>query len=237
MQGKIKVTKDGPYLVSGNLPLDKAIVVKDEEGFSVDWKKGENYSCGEQYALCRCGNSNNYPFCDGSHILSKFDGTETADRKKYLDTANKIEGPALDLTDKSELCFGVGFCHNKQGDVWSNVRHSDIKEAKDLAIKEACNCPSGRLVVWDKGKPIEPNFSKSISLIEEPGKGVSGPIWVKGNVEIEACDGKMYEKRNRCTLCRCGSSENKPFCDGTHVAIGFNDGDPSLQKMERKPRS
>jgi CDGSH-type Zn-finger protein len=87
-------------------------------------------------------------------------------------------------------------------------------------------------VVWDKktGKPIEPNFKPSISLLEDTGKRVSGPIWVKDGIPVESSDGKEYEIRNRVTLCRCGKSRNKPFCDGSHIEAGFNDGDKSLKK-------
>ena len=58
---------------------------------------------------------------------------------------------------------------------------------------------------------------------------VSGPLWVKGGVAIEASDGFAYETRNRVTLCRCGRSSNKPFCDGTHCKTKFNDGDEALK--------
>jgi CDGSH-type Zn-finger protein len=237
MQSKIKISKDGPYIVSGKIPLDKEIIIRDDAGFSVEYEKGKKYESAEGYALCRCGCSKNHPFCDGSHVSSKFDGNETASRKKYLEEAHKIKGPELDLTDKEDLCFGAGFCHNKKGDIWNLVRQSNIKEAKDLAIVEACNCPSGRLVVWDKKteKPIESKFPQSISLIEEPDKRVSGPIWVKGYIDIESSDGKLYEKRNSVTLCRCGKSDNKPFCDGNHIPAGFSDGDLSLlRKKQRK---
>ena len=103
--------------------------------------------------------------------------------------------------------------------------------ARALAIEEACNCPSGRLVEFDKktGKAIEKEFTKSLSLVEDPQKKVSGPIWVKGGVPVESSDGTQYELRNRQTLCRCGKSENKPFCDGTHREVGFNDCDESLK--------
>ena len=73
------------------------------------------------------------------------------------------------------------------------------------------------------GKDIEPNFKPSIVLVEDPSAHCSGPIWVRGRVPIESADGKEYEIRNRVTLCRCGKSVNKPFCDGTHVKIGFNE--------------
>ncbi len=55
-----------------------------------------------------------------------------------------------------------------------------------------------------------------LALIEDPGIGVSGPIWVRGGVRIESAEGKIYEIRNRVTLCRCGKSKNKPFCDSAH---------------------
>ena len=77
---------------------------------------------------------------------------------------------------------------------------------------------SGRLLVWDKdGNPIEPELEPSIELVEDPSKGVSGPLWVRGGIPIESADGTTYEIRNRITLCRCGKSENKPFCDGIHL--------------------
>jgi hypothetical protein len=80
-------------------------------------------------------------------------------------------------------------------------------------------------VVWDKkGKAIEPEVKPSIGLVQDPQAGVSGPIWVHGGIPIEAADGTTYEVRNRVTLCRCGKSGNKPFCDGTHITIKFSDG-------------
>jgi CDGSH-type Zn-finger protein len=54
--------------------------------------------------------------------------------------------------------------------------------------------------------------------------GLSGPLWVRGGIPVESGhDGRVYESRSRVTLCRCGRSQNKPFCDGTHAAIGFRD--------------
>src|SRR6266536_1245907 len=50
-----------------------------------------------------------------------------------------------------------------------------------------------------------------------------GPLWVRGGVPVEAADGFEYEVRNRVTLCRCGYSKNKPFCDGSHVRTKFKD--------------
>ena len=91
---KVSITKDGPYLVSGHLPLQKEITVADEEGSSMDWQAGEKFPEQENYALCRCGHSSNKPYCDGTHAHQGFDGTETA-RREYSQPAETIVGPEL----------------------------------------------------------------------------------------------------------------------------------------------
>ncbi|HBI33785.1 MAG TPA: iron-binding protein [Candidatus Moranbacteria bacterium] len=230
-KGKIVISKNGPYIVSGKLPLEKETIMPDEEGFSYEWKKGEKYPDQEAYALCRCGKSKNKPYCDGSHVADNFDGTETAGRKKYLEQVDlKIEGPELELTDVQSLCSNGRFCDRKEG-TWNLTEKSNDPQKKKMAIEQSCNCPSGRLVTWDKKtkKAYEPEFNESLSVIEDSHAQVSGPIWVKGKVQVKSSDGHIYEKRNRVTLCRCGKSANKPFCDATHIRVGFNDGDESLK--------
>jgi len=226
---KVSIIKDGPYLVSGKIPLAKELPIVGKSGELEEWKNGEKYPEQESYSLCRCGQSKNKPFCDGLHAEINFNGSETASRKEYIKQAEKISGPELDLTDVIELCSMARFCH-LDGGTWDNVENSDNPKAKKSAIQSACNCPSGRLVVWDKKtkKPIETKFEPSIGLLEDPQARVSGPIWLKGGVELESADGTKYESRNRITLCRCGHSRNKPFCDGTHMNVGFNDGDASI---------
>lgn len=215
---KIKVSKNGPYIVSGGIPLAKQTIGVNSEGDPCEWREGDKYPLQETYALCRCGHSNNKPYCDGTHAKVNFDGTETTSRKKYLEQAEKLLGPDLVLTDAPELCAAARFC-DRAGGVWELTKHSDDPKSKETAIQEACNCPSGRLVVCDKktGKAIEPVFEKSIVLVEDPQAGVSGPVWVRGGIPIESADGAVYEIRNRVTLCRCGKSSNKPFCDGSHM--------------------
>jgi hypothetical protein len=107
----------------------------------------------------------------------------------------------------------------RAGGTWQLVRKSENPEARDTAIEEVCNCPSGRLVIFDNatGKEIEPEFEKSIVVVESPQSKEQGPLWVRGGIPIESADGKQYEIWNRVTLCRCGKSRNKPFCDGSHV--------------------
>ena len=230
-KGKVVVSKNGPYLVSGSLPLRKEISVAGEEGEPEKWAKGKKYPARANYALCRCGRSQNQPFCDGMHTRVGFDGTEKAGSRSYAEQAEKIEGPDLDLADAESLCASARFCEPKGG-TWRLTLRSGDPEKRKTAIEQAGNCPSGRLVACDKrtGEPIEPRFAPSISLTEDPQAGVSGPIWVKGGVAIESENGMVYETRNRVTLCRCGKSKNKPFCDGSHIRAKFNDGDESLNR-------
>jgi len=217
--GKILVSENGPYLVSGDFPLEKEISVCDGNGIPIKWKKGKKYSYKNNCMLCRCGHSENKPFCDGSHLLIKFKGKETADNKKFLEQCEEIVGEKYILKDAPVFCSVARFCH-RGGDIWDNVQKSDAKSIK-IAIADACDCPSGRLVIYDRktGKVIEPKFKQSISLIEDGGNKKMGPIWVKGKIPIESSNGKKYEIRNRVTLCRCGKSKNKPFCDGAHTNI------------------
>jgi CDGSH-type Zn-finger protein len=221
---KIKIEKNGPYCVSENIPLEKEFVVPDNNNDPLSWKKGEKYKTEGEYYLCRCGKSHDKPFCDHTHQKIEFDGTETASKENYEKQAETISGPRMNLMDASRLCAGARFCH-RHGGTWDLTKKSNDPKAKEIAIEEACNCPSGRLTAIDKktGQPIEPKFSPSISVTEDIPAKVSGPLWVKGGVEIESSDGSTYEVRNRQTICRCGKSHNKPFCDGSHIEDKFND--------------
>jgi CDGSH-type Zn-finger protein len=221
--GQIRVTENGPYLVSGALPIARQAIVANEAGESVGWREGQTYETKDTYALCRCGQSAKKPFCDGSHARLGFDGTETASREPYLRQAAVQEGPTLILTDAQPLCAFARFC-DVAGQIWNLVEEAG-EEAASLTAREAALCPSGRLVVWDRETktPTEPRFEPSIGIIEDPVEGVAGPIWVRGGVPVVAADGEPYEVRNRVTLCRCGASQNKPFCDASHASIGFTD--------------
>jgi len=214
---KIKVSRNGPYLVSGKPRLTEQIIIPNAEGDPHQWQIGKEYQLQEKCALCRCGQSRNKPFCDGTHLKANFDGTETAGQEPYLEQAKTIDGPELRLTDVEDLCASARFCH-RGGGIWTLTPKSDSIDAKQLVIQESCDCPSGRLVVWNKKtkKALEPNLEQSIGLIEDPQMGVSGPIWVRGCIPVESADGKLYTVRNRVTLCRCGKSSNKPFCDSSH---------------------
>ena len=222
---EIRVSKDGPYLVTGPLPLAAVTIGTNAQGESVRWEWGREIPAQENFALCRCGHSGHKPFCDGSHAKVGFEGRETANRKPYREQAKMIEGPVMSLSDAEALCAFARFC-DPNGQVWSLVEEAGNTSARRDFERQTCDCPSGRLVAWDNetGKPIEPHYEPSIGLIEDPVEDCSGPLWVRGFVQIVSEDGFQYERRNRVTLCRCGASRNKPFCDGSHAAIKFKDG-------------
>ncbi|WP_157206054.1 CDGSH iron-sulfur domain-containing protein [Methanosarcina vacuolata] len=216
---KITVFKNGPYMVTGRVPLMTWEICKDEDTERLIWREVKKYPIRNRYALCRCGQSGNKPFCDGTHSKIHFDGTESGDFAPFSET-NVITGSLLTLIDNKHLCVHAGFC-TQAGKIWNLVQQPENSEARDIAIEEASNCPSGRLVIIDNatGKTIDPELEKSIVVVEGLHQGEHGPLWVRGGIPIKYADGKQYEIRNRVTLCRCGKSRNKPFCDGSHAEI------------------
>ena len=104
-----------------------------------------------------------------------------SDNEPFEKMAKTIDGPELMLKDAEILCASARFCH-RGGDIWPQIPKSNDPKLKENALRNACDCPSGRLVVTDKqtNKIIEPSLEKSIGLIEDQGIGVDGPIWVRG---------------------------------------------------------
>src|ERR1035441_7290334 len=112
-KAQIQVTKDGPFLVKGGLPLSEQSIVTNAEGESLDYAEGKKYPTQPQYALCRCGQSDNKPFCDGTHAKVHFEGTETASRQPYLERGKSFKGQTMVLTDAESLCASARFCDPK----------------------------------------------------------------------------------------------------------------------------
>ena len=217
VSGYIKVTKNGPYLVIGSVPLFPMTIDCDGKGTPIRWAIGDRLKTTQNYILCRCGRSAMKPFCDGNHLKTNFDGTEVADNEPFEKIAQQIDGPELLLKDVVIFCASARFCH-RGGDIWDAIHRTNDPEAKKNVIENSCDCPSGRLVVLEKktSVTIEPALEKSIGAIEDPSIGANGPFWIRGGILVYSSDGKLYEVRNRMTLCRCGKSTNKPFCDSSH---------------------
>lgn len=217
----IKVSKDGPYLVYGDVKIASQEILADEKGVCFEYGEEKVFEVKTQpAALCRCGKTKNSPFCDGSHVSSGFDGSESASFEPILNGCDTYEGPKLILKDNEKYCALARFC-DANGTVWNLVYKEDEKSLENLK-REVKLCPSGRLMLFNKdGNSLEEPLEKSISILEDDGLKICGPIWVKGGIRVESENGKSYEVRNRQTLCRCGQSKNKPFCDCTHKHIRF----------------
>lgn len=225
MSKKIKILKNGPYEVSGDIPLKQSVIEIDENGISQRWKDGKKYETNDKtYNLCRCGHSKNKPFCDGTHIKIDFDGEETASKEPYLDGCQCYKGETIDILDNEQFCSSMRFC-DRGVRAWNAAIRSKNPENRKLAIEEAADCAGGRLTIIEKdGTILEPKLPQEIGVVHDTAAGRQGPLWVKGGIEVEGADGESYEVRNRVTLCRCGESSNMPFCDTSHMTCSHTVG-------------
>jgi CDGSH-type Zn-finger protein len=222
---KVVVSKNGPYLITGPVDVFYEVIATDDEDSSWTWKTGVNVPVTKKFAFCRCGQSSNKPFCDGSHRTHGFDASETAATSTYEEQAKLTDGPSMQLGDAEALCAASRFCKG-HGDVWNLVTETSDHQSRELTAHEATHCPGGRLVAYDKesmGAALEPDLPASIGIIEDPARGISGGLWLRGGIPVTTADGVEYPVRNRQVLCRCGNSSNKPFCDGSHASVGFVD--------------
>jgi len=200
----IEVVKNGPYRVSG------ACRVRNS--------RGEDVPARGRFALCRCGSSSNKPFCDGTHARIGFDGARFT--AVSADAAQPYRGKRITIHDNRALCAHSGICTDGLPGVfrlgqepWIEADGADAAAA--IAIVQ--RCPSGALSYSLDGVP--PPDGPGERLITA---SANGPYFVSGRVELRA-DGARPRDPGRYALCRCGGSKNKPFCDGTHWAIRFDE--------------
>ena len=214
---RIKIEDQGPYIVSGTVKLARRTRIVNSEGEAVEWKSGEDYPPESgTFRLCRCGNSKTKPFCDDSHLEVAWDGECTADRAPGATRRHAFPGTGITMTDDESLCAGFAFC-DRFGGVWDEIEQTDDPEVRERLQHQISLCPSGRLqyMLKARGEPVEVEYEPTVAAVH------NGPYWVLGGIPVETPDGFTYEVRNRQLLCRCGQSQNKPFCDGTHWNIRF----------------
>jgi len=146
-------------------------------------------------------------------------------------TVNGVEiapGEKLDLLFETKRCIHARFCVTGAPDVFlANVQgpwlHPDAMEVERV-VEIAHACPSGAVQYRRKdGVHDETAPPVNLASIRE-----SGPYAFRGQLEL---DGEPIGFR--ATLCRCGASKNKPFCDSSHHEIGFNaTGEPASGKTD-----
>ncbi len=182
--------------------------------------EGKKFSAPKGTALCRCGASEGKPFCDGSHGKIRF--SERKETDGHLDTRNNYVGKEITIHDNRGICSHAGYCSDSLPSVFKYQSSPWIDPdgaTKEEIIETINKCPSGALSYSIKDKEYRDQD-------REPAVEVSkdGPYQVTGDIEIVGHKNRAKEvSEEHCTLCRCGSSKNKPFCDGTHYDIGFKD--------------
>ena len=214
----ITVQKDGPYLVTGGVPLTRKSIVYSEWHEPMSWRKDAELGTKPFYKLCRCGESKHKPYCDNTHTKIGFDGAETASIEPTAMRQERVETDRITVIDDGSLCTKAGFCGNRVTNIWNELERADDSRVRFDVIQRVERCPSGRLS-YDLGAgPVEPDLPRALAVTKD------GPYWVTGGIAVTMSDGRVLETRNRVQLCRCGHSSNKPLCDGSHREVKFTDG-------------
>jgi len=116
----------------------------------------------------------------------------------------------------STICFkGLGKVFDPQRRPWVTPEGGTTQQIIDQIKK----CPSGALSYFMNSEADEKNVKVEAETIVETMP--NGPLLVYGNVTVKDSTGNLTRKNNVTAFCRCGSSSNKPFCDGSHKRVGF----------------
>ena len=170
-------------------------------------------------ALCRCGGSANKPFCDGTHQSNGFSGAKQTDGS--TDKRDDYRGKKITIHDNRVLCAHAGLCTEGLASVfkYGSEPWIDPDGAQVEAIVATIRtCPSGALSYSLEGaeQQAQPHAA-AITVTKDGPYAVVGSVRLIGEVWGAGASAEHY------TLCRCGGSKNKPFCDGAHWSIRFTD--------------
>jgi CDGSH-type Zn-finger protein/truncated hemoglobin YjbI len=220
---EIRCAHNGPYLVTS------AECIRD-------WL-GEEVGALPQMALCRCGESAIKPVCDGACTSSGF--TDKKDPKRVPDKRDSYDGVQLTVFDNRGICQHSGLCTDRLATVF----HTDgafvtaSGGRMDEIIRAVRDCPSGALSYAIDG--AEARAQVDWDDTREPMIEVTkdGPYRITGSIPLTDRHGHAFKRAadsslEHYALCRCGHSQNKPFCSGMHWYLDFND--PSLDP-DREP--
>lgn len=201
----IELRQNGPAVISG---LSSLIGTQ-----------GESIPTKPAMALCRCGASKSKPFCDGSHTSVNFSDQKSPERT--VDMTQSYEGQKISVLYNRLLCSKSSECGRRLDRVFDTKRDPWIEPDQgsvDEIVAVVCACPSGALSYQVSGAPIRHEVEQC-SVIEVES---NGPYHVR-NVSLAAGEWCSGACENKYSLCRCGASKNKPFCDGSHMASDFVD--------------
>jgi CDGSH-type Zn-finger protein len=220
---KILPLPNGPYYLINDM---EPKVVENLKNF-----KGEPLSTTVGIALCRCGKSNRKPFCDGTHSIIGFSSQNVnlnENDTNKLTIKNKRRdyvGKKITIHDNRKICSHAKECVNNLPSVFKLGSKpwidSDGSKMQDI-INTVRKCPSGALSYSIDGIEYRDPKEQRDSILTVL---KNGPYYITGGIDLIGENIEFGEgvSKEHYTLCRCGASENKPFCDGTHRTINFND--------------
>jgi CDGSH-type Zn-finger protein/ferredoxin len=204
-QPAIECSQNGPYLVRNLQNLRNS--------------KGESIPTKPVIALCRCGGSAKKPFCDGTHSKLGFSSQKVAEGTR--DKRQNYVGKGVTIHDNRSICSHAGFCTDRLASVfrmktepWIDPDGARIEEI----IEAVKRCPSGALSYSIDGVEHRDQDRDPMITVSK-----DGPYLVTGGVELEDESRAEGASEEHYTLCRCGASKNKPFCDGAHWSVKFKD--------------
>ena len=202
----IKPSPDGPYLVKNLQRLSS--------------RKGA-IDARATMALCRCGGSANKPFCDGTHAKNGFSSAKLEDR--VVDKRDDYAGENVTIHDNRGICAHAGRCTDGLPAVFRLKQEPWIDPGQASAeeiIETIRKCPSGALSYSVGGVERRDGDAEPAIMIAP-----NGPYVVTGGPDLLDTTRAEGASTERFTLCRCGGSKNKPFCDGSHWHNKFTDDD------------
>jgi CDGSH-type Zn-finger protein/truncated hemoglobin YjbI len=211
----IQTARNGPYLAT-NVPRLRNYL-------------GEQIPAPPQVALCRCGESAIKPFCDGSCARTGF--TDAKDPKRVPDRLDTYNGLQLTVLDNRGTCQHSGLCTDRIATVFRAGQEPFVAPSgarADEIIAAVRDCPSGALGLAIDRKAAQGQTDWGNT--REPGIVVTkdGPYRITGGITLTDADGTAVARNEGASmehyaLCRCGHSQNKPFCSGMHWYVDFRD--------------
>ena len=209
---KIACLPNGPYYLLNDMNPKVVPNLQDAEGNACATVSG--------IALCRCGGSANKPFCDGTHGRNGFSDENQADGS--LDKRMNYAGRKVTIHDNRSICAHAGFCTDRLSTVFRLKQEPwidpDGATAEEI-IAVVQQCPSGALSYSIDDKEHRDQERPPMVTVTN-----NGPYAITGGVELLGHEVGEGGSNEHYTLCRCGASRNKPFCDGSHWSTGFTDG-------------
>jgi CDGSH-type Zn-finger protein len=215
LPAQIQCQANGPYLVTNAERLS-------------DWL-GQPIPELPQMALCRCGRSSSKPFCDGSHAGSGF--SDAKDPGRVPDRRDTYVGQQVTILDNRGICQHAGYCSDRLATVFRAGEEPFVAPSggrMDEIIRAVRACPSGALSYALDGEEARAQVDHGNA--REPSIEVTkdGPYRITGGIPLRDAAGEPVARGEGAStehyaLCRCGQSQNKPFCSGMHWYVEFKD--------------